>query len=381
MERPYHILYLSSWYPSRIEPSNGNFVQRHAEAAAQRHHVEVLHAIGDIQQKQDFVFDEQNTQGVRVLTVYYRSSPNALINFFRRMSAYRCGFKKMAKPDLVHANIMRQQMLFVLWLKFRLGIPFVVSEHWSAFLPENVFQLSVFQKVVARIISRFASRLLPVSKALENGLKINGIKGEFSVVPNVVNTHVFSVDEERKADIVFLHISNLAAVKHSDVIVRNLVKLRHEGYPVKLEIGGDGDIRPLLEQVKELDAGDYINVFPAISQKEVAEKMSHSDCFVLFSDFETQSCVLIESLSSGKPVIAPRVGGIPEFVNNGNGILIARGNEDQLYQAMKRVASKETNFLSARDIRRQVQRFSVPAVSAQLSEIYTSVLQKNTFSK
>ncbi len=365
MERPYHILYLSSWYPSRIEPSNGNFVQRHAEAAAQRHHVEVLHAIGDIQQKQDFVFDEHNTHGVRVLTVYYRSSPNALINFFRRMSAYRCGFKKMAKPDLVHANIMRQQMLFVLWLKFRLGIPFVVSEHWSA-----------FQKVVARIISRFASRILPVSKALENGLKINGIKGEFSVVPNVVNTHVFSVDEERKADIVFLHISNLAAVKHSDVIVRNLVKLRHEGYPVKLEIGGDGDIRPLLEQVKELDAGDYINVFPAISQKEVAEKMSHSDCFVLFSDFETQSCVLIESLSSGKPVIAPRVGGIPEFVNNGNGILIARGNEDQLYQAMKRVASKETNFLSARDIRRQVQRFSVPAVSAQLSEIYTSVLQK-----
>ena len=51
------ILFISSWFPNKLEPTNGNFVQRHAEAVALKHDVEILHTIGDFNQKETFVFD------------------------------------------------------------------------------------------------------------------------------------------------------------------------------------------------------------------------------------------------------------------------------------------------------------------------------------
>ena len=66
----YKILFISSWFPNKLEPTNGNFVQRHAEAVAKIHEVEILHAIGDSKQKGIFHFDDQKINGIRTLIVY-----------------------------------------------------------------------------------------------------------------------------------------------------------------------------------------------------------------------------------------------------------------------------------------------------------------------
>jgi len=42
-----HVLFLASWYPSRILKSNGDFIQRHAEAVALQHKVSVIHVKSD----------------------------------------------------------------------------------------------------------------------------------------------------------------------------------------------------------------------------------------------------------------------------------------------------------------------------------------------
>ena len=47
MSKKLHILFLSSWYPSRVSYTNGYFVQKHAEAIASQHKVSVIFAIGD----------------------------------------------------------------------------------------------------------------------------------------------------------------------------------------------------------------------------------------------------------------------------------------------------------------------------------------------
>ena len=97
-------------FPNKLEPTNGNFVQRHAEAVSLLHDVEVLHAIGDFNQKEKFVFDDEMINGIRTLIVYYKNSKNPLQNFLRRMKAYQLGFKKMQKPDLVHGNVLHNNM-------------------------------------------------------------------------------------------------------------------------------------------------------------------------------------------------------------------------------------------------------------------------------
>ena len=132
-----NILFISSWFPNKIEPTNGNFVQRHAEALSLLHHVEILHAIGDSEQKETYVFDDKIINEIRTLIVYYRNTTNPILNFVRRMKAYQMGFFKMINPDLVHANVLQKSMLFAVYLKWKFKIPFVVTEHWSGFLKIN----------------------------------------------------------------------------------------------------------------------------------------------------------------------------------------------------------------------------------------------------
>ena len=59
IHKRHKILFISSWFPNKLEPTNGNFVQRHAEAVSLLHDVEVLHAIGYFNEKEKFVFDDQ----------------------------------------------------------------------------------------------------------------------------------------------------------------------------------------------------------------------------------------------------------------------------------------------------------------------------------
>ena len=117
------ILFLSSWFPNKLEPTNGNFVQRHAEAVAMKHDVEILHTIGDFDQKETYIFDDKVINGIRTLIIYYKNSKNPIQNFIRRMKAYKLGFAKMQKPDLVHANVLHNNMLFAVYLKKKFKIP------------------------------------------------------------------------------------------------------------------------------------------------------------------------------------------------------------------------------------------------------------------
>ena len=65
---------------------------------------------------------------------------------------------------------------------------------------------------------------------------------------------------------------------------------------------------------------------------------SSSDVVVLPSLSENFPVVALEAMSSGKPVIASRVGGIPELVsNNKNGILVSPGNVEQMVEALLRL--------------------------------------------
>ena len=371
IHKRHKILFISSWFPNKLEPTNGNFVQRHAEAVSLLHDVEVLHAIGDFNQKEKFVFDDEMINGIRTLIVYYKNSKNPLQNFLRRMKAYQLGFKKMQKPDLVHGNVLHNNMLFAVSLKRKYGIPFVISEHWSGFLSKQNRKTIA----LAKIIAKNAELVIPVSKELKKGLQLNGIVKEANVIGNVIDTDLFCISQEAKDQFIFLHISNLIPLKNSEKIIKVASKL-YEKYPhFQLQIGGDGDVEKLKNWVKKYKAEVFTKTFGLLSHKEVAKKMQQSSCFVLFSDMETQGIVLLESLSTGIPVIATNVGGIPEIVDKKRGILVENNNEDALFEAMKSMLEKNVELDSSEDLRKYVvENFSKSVIAEKFSEIYKQVL-------
>lgn len=369
------ILFISSWFPNKLEPTNGNFVQRHAEAVALKHDVEILHTIGDFNQKETFVFDDKIINGIRTLVIYYRNSKNPVQNFLRRMKAYKIGFSKMQKPELVHGNVLHNNMLFAVYLKKKYKIPFVISEHWTALQEENLGRTSANIKRIAKFIAKHADYIFPVSENLKKSLKMLGIKTPMKVISNVVNTDVFRIRQTNgNKSTRFLHVSSLIPRKRPDKIIETVHQLKVNGYDVSLEIGGDGDTATLRRLVQKLNAEEYISVFDEISYEEVAEKMQTSDCFILFSDNETQGCVILESYACGKPVIATSVGGVPEFIKPGLGILIEKANEQELYQSMQNFIENKITFNKPEVLRDFViDNFSKDIISNQFTEVYIKI--------
>lgn len=366
------ILFISSWFPNKLESTNGNFVQRHAESVALLHEVEILHAIGDPSQNEKLIFEDQFINGIRTLVVYYRNSSNPALNFIRRMEAYLKGFRMMQKPDLVHANILQKTMLFAVFLKKKYQIPFVISEHWSGFLPVNRSQLSFGEKFLAKTIAKHAAFVLPVSDILKNSLNQMDIGSQFAVVGNVINTQIFYPEKKEKSTFRFFHLSNLIPLKNPDSIINAALRLRKDSDNFELHIGGDGDYQRLNDIVKKNNAENFIKVFGEISHTEAAQKMRESDCFVLFSDYESFSCVLLESLSSGVPVIATKVGAIPEIIKENQGILINQSDDD-LYGAMFTILKGNYRLDSAEELHQYVEKnFS----AKKIAELFDNVYQK-----
>ena len=371
----YKILFISSWFPSKIEATNGNFVQRHAEAVSLLHEVEILHAIGDKAQKQIYFFDDQVINDIRTLIVYYKNTNNPILNFYRRINSYKKGFAKMQKPDLVHANILQKSMLFAVYLKKKFEIPFVITEHWSGFLKINSAQLSKLQVFTAKTIANQASYVLPVSQYLLNDVRGLGWKCNFQVVGNVVDTELFRVKSQTNRPFTFLHISNLIPLKNPEKIIAAALKLRLDFNHFELHIGGDGDVQKLDKLVQDHKAEGFIKTFSLLPLTEVAEKMKHSDCFILLSDYENFPCVLLESLSTGTPAIATKVGGIPEIINDKNGILISN-SADELYSAMKNILEKNVIFDEPEELHDYIQKhFSINIIAQKFDEIYQQILR------
>lgn len=372
----YQILFMSSWFPSKIEPTNGNFVQRHAEAVSLLHNVEILHAVGSntlVERK--YSIDDKMINGIRTLVIYYKNTRNPILNFFRRMKAYNKGFKLLKKPDLVHANVLHYSMLFAVYLKKKFQIPFVITEHWSGFLDINRSKLSIFQLLTARIIANNAAFVLPVSNNLSNNLKKLKLKTKLQVVENVVDTYLFKVKTIVKQPFVFLHISNLVTIKNPEKIINAAIKLGKEFKNFELHIGGDGDLGNLNHLVSHHNAVEFIKTFSVLKPEEVSEKMQRSNCFILFSDYENFPCVLLESLSSGTPAIVTNVGGIPEIINDKNGILI-NNSESELYDAMKKVLQAEISFEDPILMHEYIAtHFSKSIIAEKFNHIYSQILK------
>lgn len=377
MERK-NILFISSWFPNKIEPTNGNFVQRHAEAVSLVHNVEILHAIGDFDQDEKYLFDDRLINGIRTLIVYYKNSKNPVKNFFRRMKAYNKGFSKLQKPDLVHANILHNNMLFAVYLKKKYKIPFVVTEHWTALRKINAEITSKIIKQTAVIIGNQAEFILPVSNDLLLGLKDLGIKSKMMVVPNVVNTQLFIPQRKADTEFTFIHVSNLIPRKNPEKILDVALNLLDKGFVFRFQLGGDGNdeiLNKLRNKVGNSKFSDKITVFGIQTLKEIADRMGSSNCFILFSEDENQPCVIAESFASEIKVISTNVGGIEEFFPDNAGILLKKVDEAELYSAMVRMLKHDRNddlsFLSqyAKDT------FSQEMIAMKFSVIYAQVLK------
>ena len=381
------VLYLSAWYPHRYDAMSGLFVRKHAEAASRFCDVCVLYLMADEHVNQ-FDIVEQSTNSVREVYVYY---PFAKAPVFRQLTkavgyakAFWRGFavvrQKFGLPDVVQANVLTRSGVLAHRLKRKFGIPYIIVEHWTRYLPQNFNYKGIVRKYLTHICVKNASCVLAVSNMLRDAMQNCGLKNDnFQIIDNVVDDFFYEAQKSNtKQQFKFVHISCFDE-PHKNVkgILRAVKNLLQQRVDFELVIIGIGpDWQDVVQYAKELDLPDNIVRFVGEqSPEEVCRYFAESDAFVLFSNYENAPVVISESLATGTPVISTNVGGIPDMVNEQCGILINPGDESALCEKMSWMIDNKEVF-DATEIRRTAQRFTYDNVGKRLFDIYSAAVKK-----
>ena len=375
MTNKLNILFLASWFPSKKNAFDGDFIERHAKAVALQHFVTVVYveSLDGILQIEEELEELENLTIIRI----YFPKKTRIYNQLTKFRLYLKEIKKLSKIDLIHVNVTYPVGLIALYFKLRYKISYVITEHWTGYLPIDPTQISFFRKFLTKNIVKNASFLLPVSENLGKAMNSLGLNCKTVIIRNVIDFDVFRFQNLRKNNVVkFLHISNLSEQKNVKGILSVADKLWKQGFDFELYIGGNGDLKPLLNFKNESSFSDKLIVFGELSQQQVSEKMNQSDCFILFSLFENQPCVQIESFASGLPVIATEVGGITEVFPEGFGQIISPNNEEELLVSMKNFIENKLILKSRSEINQFAQdNFSMQKIAQQFNEVYSKVLE------
>lgn len=387
------LLWLASWYPDAYEPTNGDFVQRHAKALAQLMPVEVIHVAQAGKDVEHLDKAVMKTTGNLQEAIYYfpfKRTGIAGLDKIRYNRAYLQFYKKIiqqyiqqkGKPDIVHVHVPMKAGIIALWLKKKYGIPYVVSEHSSLYLPaaiDNFNTRSNFFRHHTNNIFQQAASVTNVSAAIAKVLEqMFGLK-EVIVIPNVVDANYFNFKPKEQSKIFrWLHVSTMLPLKNVDKIINAFKVISSVTEDWELVICG-----PVNEAYVQLAEGlglqSKIKFLGEVSYEEVARQMQQADGFVMFSKHENFPCVIIEALCCGLPVVASRVGGISEAVNAANGILVEPGNEAELQQAMLAMMQDQGRFNPENISREAISRYNYLAVARQFVDIYQDVLNLKPF--
>jgi glycosyltransferase involved in cell wall biosynthesis len=139
---------------------------------------------------------------------------------------------------------------------------------------------------------------------------------------------------------------------------------------------GEEEMR-LKEQVKNLGLADRVHFLGW--RADVEEIMGCFDIFVLPSLNEGMGRVLVEAMAAGLPIVASRVGGIPDLVKNGkNGLLIPPADASALAKTISDLLSdKEKRNRMGEAGKKMCRQYSAEAMVEQIENLYTALLEKH----
>ena len=209
----------------------------------------------------------------------------------------------------------------------------------------NVMAARGLQRMVIGRAMMATDRILSVSEALKDEVIKLGVPKERAVViPNGIDLEQFAVIEQSEARSrlgldgngrIVLCVSRLSHEKGIDVLLKAFSEVAEP--ETTLVVVGDGDQKGELEGlIGELNLGDRVRLTGRRPHTEIPLWMSASDLVVLPSRLEGHPNVVVEAHACGKPVVATRVGGVPEAIrSDDHGLLVDRDDPAALAEAIR----------------------------------------------
>lgn len=285
-----------------------------------------------------------------------------------------------AKIDCIDAHFVYPDGLAAVLLGKILGVPVTVSARGTDI---NLFPTFKLIRPMIRWTLSHADGVIAVSAALKAvmvGLGVNPDK--IRVIPNGVDTdrfHLMDREEARKRlnlppqAPLLVSVGALIRPKGHLTLLRAFASVAQRHPEGKLYILGEGPMRPELESlVRELKLQDKVRLPGKRPNEELLQWFNAADVSVLLSEREGWPNVVTESLACGTPVVATRVGGVPEILHSPDlGILVAQTVEsvvDGLEKALSKNWDREA-------ISNQTRARTWGTVASELEDIFSEQLR------
>lgn len=209
-----------------------------------------------------------------------------------------------------------------------------------------------------------------------------GSRAGYRVIPNGVDLARFARTPEPVAGRVLV-VGRFARPKRHDLVLRAFADI-HGRFPgSELWFVGDGDDRPASEQLAaELGvrgASRFLGV-----REDVPDLLAQAACVVLASDYEGCPLSVIEAMAAGVPVVATRVGGVPELVRDGvTGIVAEPGRPDGLARGLAELLGDDRRAVEMGRAGRECARarFSREQMAAATAQVYERVVAESSRSR
>ncbi|MDE3209790.1 MAG: glycosyltransferase family 4 protein [Pseudomonadota bacterium] len=327
------LLVLTNLFPTPWDPLRGAFNRQQFERLGRRHEVHVLTAV-DFRERLRPARGPVEVPGLRTGHFVFVFPPgigslhagcwfiSLLLQHGRRLRAekYDAILASWACPDAVAAG----------WLARRLGIPYVVKVHGSDL---NVMAEDRLRRPQIRSALRHAGAVVAVSRALaDKAVAIGADPARVHTVYNGVDERRFAPGSQQAArqslqlpadQPLLLYVGNLKRSKGCiDLLQAFPALLARQPHARLLYVGAGACRDELLQLAAALGCADRVELLGAVAHAQLGDWFRAADLLCLPSHNEGVPNVVLEAMACGTPVVASRVGGIPEVLPAFAGILV-----------------------------------------------------------
>lgn len=366
-----NIAIFTNLFPNKLEPERGNFIALMTKKLAQKAHIQVISPLPWFPKSKAFkkipqlaqwsIFSEIPKQDkyeeISVSYPKYFFLPK--IGFlFQPLSIYFASYNRLkklhkeGKVDIINAHWIFPDAVVAVYISKKLGIPSVISARGCDI---NRYSSSFIRRIQINWALQHADAITVVSNALKQKIIdiYNIEEKKISIIPNGVDETLFHPMNKKECQLSLgletnkkrlLFVGQLHPVKNIKTLLKALSIIKNDGeLNFETLIIGTG---PLESELKSLATELLLTSTEVVfkgqqSHSDIATFFGAADLLCLPSIREGRPNVIIEALATGLPVVASNVGGIPEMVNEKNGILVSPSDHKQLALALSQSMNKK----------------------------------------
>jgi glycosyltransferase involved in cell wall biosynthesis len=396
-ERPFKLLLVSNLLPTPYDPERGVFTYQLAKRL-QRHCQLTLvcplpwfpsfSVFGKIKKYREFssVPDRYEIDGIEIWSPKYPLLPKLsekLHATLMTLGIRNCitRLHRERSFDAVNSQWLYPDSVAVDDIARRLGIPHVATG-LGCDINDFIDTSSRGERILGML--QHVDRITVVSNGLRDELEKHRIPaGKISVIPNGVDTGQFRLMDKTQCrgrlqldsgQPLFVYIGRLSPEKSVTTLIEAAARLIDSGRQVNLALVGDGPERARLENlVATLGIGGRVRFVGKVEHAEVSLWMGAADFVCLPSIREGCPNVILEALGCGRPVVASRVGAIPDIVSGESGILFTPRDTAEMARSMEIAMGRDWDSEAIHD---SVQALSWENAAQKYFEVFAGALHK-----